>query len=274
MLAIVVILLPLAFFGFRIFEEAQSLYSHISAGNVGIFTEFLNTQLGKIAPWLTIDFNKYLQEALGVIAGSLGMIFSKVADSTIKLLLALFAFYYFLKDAEKLKKTVLRLSPLSVDKSKKIISKMLAMADSVIKGSLIIAIAQGFLVGLGFFLFGLPNPVLWGSVAVVASLIPILGVGLIVIPGIVSLIIMGNIPSLIGFVLWSVLVVGLIDNFLRPVLIERDLHIHPLLIFFSVLGGLSIFGATGLLLGPLALSLFLALLEIYPIILREGEEKL
>lgn len=271
-IAVVAILLPVSFFGFKIFQEAQELYERITAGDAGIFIEFLNVQLGKFLPWLDIDFNEYLGKLLNALAGSLGSIFSKVANITISLFLALFAFYYFLKDREKLKKAILRLSPLSGNKTEKIISKLVSMAGSVIKGSLVVAVVQGILVGLGFFLFGLSNPILWGSVSAVASLIPILGVGLIMIPGIISLILSGNIPLAIGFAIWSIFIVGLADNFLRPLLVERDVHVHPLLVFFSVLGGLAVFGATGLLLGPLALSLFLALLEIYPIIVREEEK--
>jgi predicted PurR-regulated permease PerM len=261
---IVIILLPLTYFGFKIFAETQNLYIHVTSGNTGNFFEFIQSIIHKYIPWFTVDFDQYAKQLLQMLAGSLGSIFSTITSLTISLLISLFTFYYLLKDGYRLKNAIIKISPLSNQNTDEILTKMSHMANSVIKGSLVVAIAQGILVGLGFFAFGLSNPVLWGSVAIVASLIPMAGTALVIVPGVISLFLSGNIAGAIALGIWGIILVGLADNFLRPYLIERDSKIHPLLALLSVLGGLAVFGTTGLLLGPLILSLFLALMDIYP----------
>lgn len=271
-LAIIIILGPISFFGYKIFQEAQDLYARVASGNLGILTEFLNNKFGQALPWLSVDFNQYIKQILATLVGGVGPIFSRLTNSTIVLLLSMFTFYYLLKDADRVRRGIIKISPLSENFTEEIISELSNMANSVIKGSLVVAIIQGFLVGVGFFIFGLSGAVLWGSVAAIAALIPLLGTSIIAVPGIIALFLSGNIAAAVGLLIWSLLLVGLIDNFLRPKLIGRKTHIHPLLVFFSVLGGLAVFGATGLLLGPLVLSFFLALVKIYPLILKEKSE--
>ena len=126
-----------------------------------------------------------------------------------------------------------------------------------------------FMLVLGLAIFAVPSPALWGMVAVVASLIPAIGAGVIILPAAIYLFIASGPIFGLGILLWGALIVGLIDNLLRPKLIERGIHIHPLLILFSVLGGIGFFGVTGFLLGPLILSLLFALLDIYPILIEK-----
>jgi predicted PurR-regulated permease PerM len=129
------------------------------------------------------------------------------------------------------------------------------------------------LVGIGFFLCGLPSAILWGAVTVVAAFIPVFGVFLIVVPGIISLAIGGHTIAAIGLAAWMLIIAVFVEDVLRPRLIGRRAKIHPLLMLFAVLGGLSFFGPIGLLLGPLALSLLLTLLEIYPLFALENLNK-
>ncbi len=168
---------------------------------------------------------------------------------------------------------MVKISPLSPENSAEIVNRLQTMTGSVITGTVAMAVIHGILVGLGFLLFGLTNPVLWGLVAVVAAFIPIIGTALVVIPGIFWLVLTQNLAGAIGLALWGILMLGLIDNILRPRLIERRSKVHPLLVLLSVIGGLALFGPTGFLLGPLVLSLFLVLLEIYPaLILKRGDK--
>ena len=118
--------------------------------------------------------------------------------------------------------------------------------------------------GIGFFIFGLPSAILWGAVTAVASFIPGIGVLLIVVPGIISLYLSGNIVGAIGLLAWLLVMSTAVEAYLRPRLLGGKEKIHPMLMLFAVLGGLSFFGPIGLLLGPLALSLLLTLLESYP----------
>jgi predicted PurR-regulated permease PerM len=165
------------------------------------------------------------------------------------------------------------MSPLSDADTENIFSKLRGMTSSVIMGSLVVAVAQGVISGAGYYLFGLPNPVLWGFASVITALVPVVGAMIIIAPAIVYFIFYSNTAVVAGFTLWVFVMVALTENILRPRLIGRNVEVHPLLVLLSVLGGLAQFGAMGFLLGPLALSFLLALLEIYPslILKRTGE---
>lgn len=266
----VVVIVPVSYFAFQIFWEAQGLYSHLSSGNAGPTTDFIRGQLEKTLPF-QVDFNQYARQALDLVIKNLGVIFSKIADVAVAFFLALFVLYYLLRDGDKLWDSILKIGILSRKNTEEVLSRLSLMADSAIRGTLMVAVIQGFLVGFGFFIFGLPNPILWGTVSVIAALVPVFGTALIVVPAVADLALIGNTWGAVGFMVWGFFIVGLIDNFLRPLLMRRGTKIHTFLVLMSVVGGISIFGPMGFILGPLILSLFLALLEIYPVVMaRQG----
>ena len=126
--------------------------------------------------------------------------------------------------------------------------------------------------GIGFFIFGLPNAAFWGVVIAFAAFIPVFGTYIVVIPGAIILATEHQYVAAIGIFLW-ISVIGLFyENWLRPRLIGRKADIHPLLVLFSVIGGLSFFGPLGILMGPLALGILLALLDIYPVLDAKGSQ--
>src|SRR6185295_6432156 len=121
-------------------------------------------------------------------------------------------------------------SPLADNYDEKIFKKLKQAIRSVVVGSLVVGVIQGTLTGLGFFIFGVPNPALWGSIAVVAALIPGIGTSLVLIPGILYLFFVSTHLHALGLLIWGILAVGLIDNLLGPMLVNRGVHIHPFLI--------------------------------------------
>jgi predicted PurR-regulated permease PerM len=176
--------------------------------------------------------------------------------------------FYFLRDGKKFIATIIDLSPLHDEFDKKIFSRIILAVNSVVRGSLIIGLIQGLLTGVGFYIFSAPSPVLWGTVAAVASLVPSIGTSLILVPAILFLFFTGQTINALGLIIWGGVAVGLIDNFLGPILIKRDIHIHPLLILLSALGGVAFFGPIGFLAGPVSLALLFALFDIYPDIIK------
>jgi predicted PurR-regulated permease PerM len=182
------------------------------------------------------------------------------------------ALYYLLKDGYKLKNYLLALSPLDDSNNNFIINRIRLAVFSVVKGNLLIGLIQGTLTGIGFALFGVPNPVLWGGVASIAALIPSIGTAIVITPAIIFLFVSGNNVGAGGLLVWGIIVVGLVDNFLGPKLVGSSMRLHPLVTFLAVLGGLAFFGPLGILLGPLVLSIFLVLVEIY-FSLKEQEER-
>jgi predicted PurR-regulated permease PerM len=265
LLAVAIILVPLIFLGLQMFAEAQGLYGQIASGGASAvpLVSWFRASIHQWLPSLNIDLTPYIQQVLGFLIGDIGPIFSGVLAAVGTLFLSFFALYYFLKDGSKLRAALVTHGPLPPAHAEEILVRLYARAGSVIRGSLLVAVLYGVLTGIGFFIFGLPSAILWGAVTAVASFIPGIGVLLIVVPGIVSLYLGGNIIAAIGLLAWLLVMSTTIEAYLRPRLLGGKEKIHPMLMLFAVLGGLSFFGPIGLLLGPLALCLLLTLLESY-----------
>jgi predicted PurR-regulated permease PerM len=196
--------------------------------------------------------------AMGVSAGVTG-----VLSATLSFFVAGFALYYFLKDGVHFSETIIALSPLAESEDRLVMKKIRAVSLSLIQGTLGVALLQGLLMGFGLWIFEVPNPVLWGACTALVALIPSVGTGFISLPIALYLFWTGSIVSVVGFLIWAFLVVGLVDNMIRPFLIGRDTHIHPLFVLLSILGGVAVLGVSGILIGPLFFGLLVALAEIY-----------
>ncbi len=268
-IAIIIILLPIFFIGVQIFKESTQLYKGIVAGDTDFLVVSVETLINKSRAFLPIsenfqiDFKQYAQKGLEILIANIGLIFSSITKTLLNIFVFLIAFYFFLKDGSKLKDYFVELSPLDDKDDEKIIFRLKQAVSATVKGSLSIGLIQGTLTGIGFAIFGVPNAVLWGTVAAVAALIPGVGTALIIFPAILFLFVTENTFGGFGLLAWGLLAVGLIDNFLSPRLVGRGMKLHPLLVFISVLGGLAFFGPLGFLLGPLSVSVFLALIDIY-----------
>jgi len=276
-----VIVGPISFLGTLLFQEASDLYvTLVASGNGGVNQSIgaIHKSIQSISPGtntalLEGDIQLYLEKGLGWLLGHFSVFFSGILKITFGLFLMLLALFYFFRDGRTFISNIVDLSPLQDVYDKKIINRVMVAINSVVRGHLVIGIVQGSLVGLGFFLFGVPSPVIWGTIAAVASLVPTIGTSLVVIPGIIFVFISGGPLMALGLGLWGAIAVGLIDNLLGPMLINRGTHIHPFLILISALGGLAMFGPIGFLAGPVLLSLLFALLDIYPVIMRGRNPK-
>ena len=270
----ILVIIPLIFLSRQIYSESESLYysltdegsrsSLIDALNT--FSASLSNRLGGIFPAYSFDdFNitRYVQNFLEWSFANLDTIFSSVAKFALQIFIMLFALFYLLRDGFKLKQDIISISPLADNYDEKIFSKLKQAIRSVVTGSLVVGIIQGLLTGIGFYIFGVPNPALWGSFAVVAALIPGIGTSLIIVPGVLYLFFMSTHLHALGMLIWGILAVGLVDNFLGPMLVNRGVNVHPFLILLAVMGGLAYFGPIGFIAGPLIVALLFALLEIY-----------
>lgn len=265
LLLVVLIVLPLIFVGNQIINEAQGLYVKISSGSsisLDYTTAKIEASIQKYVPGFKLDARSYFAGFSSWIVDRLGGIFSSTLDIFVKFILMLVALFYLLRDGDKFKKDLIALSPFPENKDTLVMNSLRDSINSVLLGSVVIAVIQGALSGLGFFIFGVPNATLWGTVAGIASLIPGIGTGLVWIPAVTYLFFYGSGVAWIGQLVWSVIFVGLLDNFLGPIILNKGINIHPILILFSILGGLQFFGPEGFLLGPLVVSLLFALLRV------------
>lgn len=155
-----------------------------------------------------------------------------------------------------------KISPLDSQIDNLYIKRATEMAKSMVKGTFIIALIQGIITGIVVALLGVPYPFFWGLLAVVFSIVP-LGAGIVNVPIALFLLLSGQIWQGIVLILVQVLIIGNIDNIIRPKLVSEEAHLHPLLILLSVLGGMSVFGFWGLIYGPVIMILFVTSLEVY-----------
>lgn len=264
---ILLVLLPLAFVTFQLIRESAQLYGELS-GNSGPLSFSVIREIEAIirqyVPGVRFPpLEQYVGVTLRWIAANIAPIFAGTVTTVIHVLLGIVALFYLLRDGKRTMAIVVSLSPLTDKDDRQITSRLETAINSIVRGSLLIAILQGISSSIGMSIFGVPSAVLWGTIATVAALIPSLGTSVVLGPAVIYLFVMGETWQGIGLLIWALIAVGLIDNFLGPVLVGKGARIHPLIILFSVLGGLALFGPAGFLLGPLVVSLLFALLDIY-----------
>lgn len=256
---------PLLGIGAIVFHQSQDVYnSVVNSGNTGPFIDLIGNKINNILPeGITFDINEKVSGFISFLSGNIAKIFSTTLSTLFSFVLMLLSIFYFLKDGERWRKAIISLSPLSDADDKKIITRLSLSINGIMKGYLFIALIQGLLMGIGLAIFGVPNPALWGVVAGIVSLIPSVGTTLVSVPAIIFLYATGHLLSAVGLLIWSVALVGMIDNLLSPLFISKKINIPPFLILFSVLGGISLLGPVGILIGPLIVSLLLTLISIY-----------
>jgi len=265
---ILIVIIPLSLIGIKVFNEIGNLYiSYLSGENDGGLLNNLpasaNDWLNKVAPGVNFDLQVYAEKGIEWLFTNLNDIFSSAIRIIFNLFIIFITLFYLFRDGNKFRQVIHRLSPLADKEDSAILGQLELTISSIVRGTIVIALLQGLLAGLGFYLFGLPEPVLWAILATIASILPGFGTGLVLVPLVIYLAMAGSYGNAIGLTIWGAVVVGLVDNLLRPLLLERAIKIHPLLIFLSVLGGLSIFGALGFILGPIILSFAFSLGHIY-----------
>lgn len=275
LIVLVVVLAPLVFFGAEVFQESAKLYTEFAAQKESLlqlpWMASFKAFVTKYFPSFSFDVNTYVQQFLLWVTQNVGSIFSSITQIIFNFFITIVALFFFLRHGEKIYDTLLKFSPLSDQYDRKIFDTLSDAVDSVVKGTLVVSVLQGFAAGIGFWFFGVPNAALWGSLTAIAALIPVVGTTVTTVPAAIYLLfVVGPLPAL-GLFLWSLLVVGTIDNVLRPKLIERKMRLHPFVIFLSVLGGIEFFGPMGFLLGPLVVSLVFVLFNIYSSLFPEKE---
>ncbi|TWT81297.1 putative inner membrane protein [Planctomycetes bacterium CA13] len=199
----------------------------------------------------------------GILAGGLARLSQGTFEFFFQLFIMLYAMFYFLVSGPTLMNQILSYVPLSQADKDKMLEVGLSVSRATVKGTLIIGIIQGALGGLGFAVAGINAAVFWGAVMAVLSVLPGIGATLVWAPAVVYLLVNGHSIAAFGLLIWSAGVVGTIDNVLRPILVGRDTKMPDLLVLLSTLGGLGLFGASGLVLGPILAALFMTVLAVY-----------
>ena len=208
---------------------------------------------------------------VGELAGSVGtFMVSWLAAATrgtvifiFMLFVMLYSMFFFLKDGRRLLERILFYMPLTSEDEQRMVDRFLSVTRAMIKGTLLIGIVQGTLAGLAFAVAGIPGAAFWGTMMALLSIIPGVGTALVWVPGVIYLLATGHTGAGIGIALWCAIVVGTVDNLMRPWLVGKDTKMPDLLILLGTLGGLVLFGAIGVIIGPIVAALFVTVWEIY-----------
>lgn len=188
---------------------------------------------------------------------------SNVFKFVVNFFFMLLVIYFLLIDGKKIVSFIVDLSPLPKDQDQKLIKKFRDMAGAILIGNGLGGLFQGILGGGVFALFGLKSPFLWGVIMALLAFLPIVGVGIVFIPASIYLILSGRIGAGIFFMVFYVLLSGIIEYIFKPKLVGNRVNMPTLLVFLSIIGGLKLFGILGIIYGPLVVTAFLSLTEIY-----------
>lgn len=202
--------------------------------------------LAQLGQWLT-------GQSTSLIAGSIGQ--------ALAFALTFYFLFYFLRDRDALLEAIAGMLPLAPDESERLLSRISDTVQATIRGTVLVAIVQGSLGGLIFWVLGLPAPVFWGLIMALLAVVPVLGAFVVWIPAALLLAADGQWASAIVLALWGGVVIAGIDNVLYPIFVGTQLRLHPLVVFIGAVGGIVAFGAPGVVLGPLVIVATQCLLE-------------
>lgn len=181
----------------------------------------------------------------------------------LSVIIVLYTLFFFLIDGDRLLFYVLYYLPLNDEDETKLLKRFTSVTRATLKGTAVIGVLQGSLAGLALYFAGIPSALFWAFSMMVLSVVPGIGTALVWIPAVVYLVVGGQLAEAVAVAVFCVVVVGTIDNVLRPKLVGNDTQMHELMIFFSTLGGLLMFGFMGFVIGPIIAALFVTLWELY-----------
>jgi len=272
---VAVVVLPLALVGVAVTGEALQLAEQIKSGAIDlkaplrylermmpVATDFLD-RFGLHVDGLT---ERLSTAALGIsqiiAAGALG-IGQDILNVTALFFVMLYILFFFLRDGSQLVATLIRVLPLGDARERQLLAKFGEVSLATIKGTLVVGVVQGAIGGILFWALGLPAPVFWGAVMAVFSVLPAVGPGLVWAPAAIILLALGAYVKAIILIAGGVIVIGLVDNVLRPLLVGRDTQMPDYLVLLATLGGIAVFGISGFVIGPVIAAFFLVVWEMF-----------
>lgn len=277
LIIVLIVILPLIAVAAALVREATGLYealqqnqSTISA-NLGAVAAGLPDWLKNLAAWFGLtDLSQFPQTLASVLQQAVQFLLKQalaVGQSTVafalNLLVMIYLLFFLLRDGEDMFQRIKTAIPLKPEQQNTLFNKFAAVVRATVKGDILVAVVQGALGGLIFWALGLHAPVLWAVVMSFLSLLPVLGSMLVWFPAALYLMVTGWVWQGVVLIGFGALVIGLIDNLLRPALVGRDARLPDYVVLLSTLGGLQLFGVTGFVLGPVIAAVFIAVWEMY-----------
>jgi len=276
LIIVAIVIVPLMLVGVLLVRQAAAVYDRLQTGNVD-FQSYLDQIAAAVPSWITALLNSVgitnldleeplaagLRAASQLLAEQLVLLGQNAFIFVVGLFVMLYLLFFLLRDGDALARRMNDAIPLRPEQRRALADKFTTVIRAMIKGTLAVAVVQGFLGGLIFWLLGIPAAALWGVVMGILSLLPAVGSPIVWGPVAIYLLATGEVWQGLVLLAYGALVIGLIDNVLRPVLVGKDTRIPDYVVLISTLGGLALFGVNGLLLGPVIAALFLAVWDIF-----------
>ena len=272
-LTVLLVILPLMLVASSLAVEATSLYTNIQSGRLDI-GQYLKTILDGAPGWLKDLLNTFdltnldaardgLSRFLQALVARALVVGQSTFEFFVSLGVMLYLLFFLLRDGAGLTRRISKAIPLRASQRDALIEKFTVVAQAIIRGSLLVAVVQGALGGLIFWFLGIHAPVLWAVLMAFLSLLPAVGSSIVWFPVAVYLLLSGSIWEGLVLILFGMLVIGLVDNLLRPFLIGKSTSIPDYVVLISTLGGISVFGLNGFVVGPMIAAMFIAVWDIF-----------
>ena len=270
-LVILIVVLPLTFLAIAVTNEltdvARRLPPHMeelmgATGSIsGRVFDWIHARLGIDAAQTQQFVVERLKGFSATVIGQTLGIMGNLLSTIFKSFLVIITMYYLFRDGDKIARALPQVLPFGSRQSEALLARIDQVISASVYGVVTIATLQGFLGGIAFWVLGIPSPILWAVTLAFVCMIPIAGSFMVWLPAAIYLMLTGHVTKGILLILWGAFVISTIDNFLRPKLIKSQTRLHELFVFFSVLGGMSVFGLLGVVLGPVVLAVTIGLLE-------------
>jgi predicted PurR-regulated permease PerM len=274
---IVSVLMPTALLTASITQEAAAAYGRFKSGDIQL-SQYFQRGIDALPSWVRAMLDRFdladlglVQRKLVDVLGSSGQALTSRAftigqntlEFVVNLFVMLYLLFFLLRDGRALSAQAARALPLKPQHSRRLLDQFATVVRATVKGNVVMALVQGTLGGLAFWVLGISGPLLWGALMALLSLLPAVGAALVWGPVALYLLSTGSIWSAAGLTVWGVLVIGLVDNVLRPILVGKETQLPDYLVLLATLGGLSAFGLNGFVIGPVIAALFIAAWDIF-----------
>lgn len=281
---ILLVLIPFFFVLLSLADQTYELYIYLQQQySTGILKSFIqNSDIMKaISSYFNLGDGSIFKQTVDFLSNTSFKLFSNlttILTFSIKLLLNLFfmllILFFLFKDGNKLDKKIYKILPFPDDIEKEVIDRLKEVIKILFAGNLLIMLAQGLVVGIAFYIFDVRMPLLWAAVTAVLSLIPAIGTPLVWGPVVVYFIYSGSYLTAIILGLWCLFGYLILENVVKPLVFGERLKFHPLILFFLLLGSIQAFNLPGVIIGPILLTLFFSLWEIYKLLVKYTPERI
>ena len=269
-LTLIFIILPILFFGIQIFKELQNLFVLLQYNQGQYLQTIQNTIESLVHPFFpnfTFVISEYVSTIFNFASNNFTGVLSQTANILFQTIFLMLAFFFFLRDGEKMFTSFISLSPFEKEQNKEIFSSIHAAITSVLRGTLVVGLVRWILLTIVLYMFGIPNALVWGVLAGIIGIIPGIGTPFIIIPTVIYFLIVGNYITALGIGLCGLVIIFLVDNLLSVYFFGKGLDVSPIFMIFSILGGIVMFGPLGFIFGPIILSLCISMTEMYKILI-------